>query len=552
MDARLLSSLPRRLPRVEAAAWAASFGINLLALALPIVVLQVYDRVLPNAANGTLVLMALGLFVALGTDGVLRTARGALSAWGAAQFEHRAMVSATARMLSADSAELAREPAGSWVDRFAAIDRLAGQAASDSRFLAIDLVFAALFFAVLLAVAGPLAWTVAGVLSAAAIATWFLARAQRRALSDRSRLDDHRLDFMLQTLTAFATVKSLAAEALMLRRMERLQSTGANQSWKVVRLAGLAQSAAPLLTGTIMGMTAGLGALAVSEGRLTMGGLAAAVLLAGRLAQPCLKAIGSTGQIEAARLARARLAEIAALDPVRPLTRLADLTAKGSAPPDLDATAPAIAFDGAEDERIEIAAGEVVLADGEEAHDLLRGVAGLGPLSHGDVHIHGQPAAEVAGSAVLFAGPRPVLFSGTLLDNATGFDANRIDAALGAAAELGLASDVSRLADGWETVVASGDRRLPEGLRQKLSLVRVLAAAPRVLVLEHPSGALDRESDALLIAALEARAGQTTILMATPRPSVRRIARRRLFAAGGALREMVPGDTPAPLKEPTA
>jgi len=542
MDLRLLNGIPDRLPAVGIAGWAASTGINMLGLALPLVVLQVYDRVLPNAATGTLLLMGLGLVVALMLDAALRAARGALAAWGAARFEHRGVVAAAARLLSADTADLAREPSGSWMDRFTAIDRLAGQAAAESRFLAVDLVFAALFFAVLLMVAGPLAWTVAGVLSAAALATWALAGAQRKALAERSRLDDHRLDFMLQTLSCFATIKAMAAEALMLRRMERLQSSGADQSWKVVRLAGLAQSAAPLLTGTIMGMTAGLGALAVAEGRLSLGGLAASVLLAGRLAQPCLKAIGSTGQMEAARLARARMAEIAALSPVRPLARLADRAeaapADGPAP---DPAAPAVRFEPAGTEAagrpVEIAAGEIVLIDGAEAGEVLRRVAGLTRGGALRVTIRGSDAAEAAGGAVLFAGPRPFLFAGTLLDNATGFDPHRIDAALATAAELGLAADISRLADGWETQVASGDRRLPEGVRQKLSLARVLAAEPPVLVLEHPSGALDRESDMMMIEALKARAGRMTILLATPRPSVRRIAGRRLFAAGGDLTE---------------
>ena len=40
-----------------------------------------------------------------------------------------------------------------------------------------------------------------------------------------------------------------------------------------------------------------------------------------------------------------------------------------------------------------------------------------------------------------------------------------------------------------------------------------------------------------MIEALKARAGSVTILLATPRPSVRRIAGRRLFAAGGTLTE---------------
>lgn len=545
MTRSLPSALPARLPAIGPSGWAAAVTINLLALALPLVVLQVYDRVLPNEASGTLALLGLGLAVALALDGLLRVARGSLAAWGAAQFEHRTLVAAAARVLSADAADVAREPAGAWMDRFAAIDRLAGQAAAESRYLAVDLGFAVLFFALLLAVAGPLAWAVAAVLAAAAAATWALARAQRRALAARGRLDDHRLDFMLQSLNAFASLKAMAAEALMLRRMERLQAKGADQSWDVVRLAGLAQSAAPLLTGAVMGMTAGLGALAAAEGRLTPGGLAAAVLLAGRLSQPCLKAIGATGQMEAARLAHARLAEIAALAPVRPLDRLGDGGLSGAAASAPLPGAPALRFEdfgGAP--AIDVAAGEAVLVDGAGARDLLRATAGLAGLAEGRILVGGHPAARVGGRAALFAGPRPTLFSGTLLDNATGFDPDRIDAALAVAAELGLAADISRLAEGWETAVGPDDLRLPEGLRQKLSLTRVLAADPPVLVLEHPSGALDHAGDAALQAALAARAGRVTLLLSTPRPSVRRLARRRLVATGGSLAEIAPDAAP--------
>ena len=102
------------------------------------------------------------------------------------------------------------------------------------------------------------------------------------------------------------------------------------------------------------------------------------------------------------------------------------------------------------------------VAQPTEAGEVLRRAAGLTRDGAMRIAIHGRDAAEMAGAAVLFAGARPFLFAGTLLDNATGFDPHRIDAALTTAAELGLAADISRLADGWETEVASGDRLLPD------------------------------------------------------------------------------------------
>ena len=53
----------------------AAFGINLLALAVPLFVMNVYDRVIPNAAVVTLWTLAIGVGIALLLDLALRTLR---------------------------------------------------------------------------------------------------------------------------------------------------------------------------------------------------------------------------------------------------------------------------------------------------------------------------------------------------------------------------------------------------------------------------------------------------------------------------------------------
>ncbi len=53
----------------------ASTFINVLALALPLTLLQVYDRIIPNDAQETLSLMIIGVGVALMMDALLRLAR---------------------------------------------------------------------------------------------------------------------------------------------------------------------------------------------------------------------------------------------------------------------------------------------------------------------------------------------------------------------------------------------------------------------------------------------------------------------------------------------
>jgi ATP-binding cassette subfamily C protein LapB len=73
-------------PTVPIAVIFASFAINLLALALPLSIMQVYDRIIPNRSLATLAYLFLGLSLAIAVDYVLKTSRSALLSWHATQF----------------------------------------------------------------------------------------------------------------------------------------------------------------------------------------------------------------------------------------------------------------------------------------------------------------------------------------------------------------------------------------------------------------------------------------------------------------------------------
>jgi len=85
-------------PSQGSAIWISSFSINLLGLGMPIVLLQVYDRILPYQATNTLALLIVGLILVLVLDAILNTLRSSVTGWNAARFEHLASCRAVERL----------------------------------------------------------------------------------------------------------------------------------------------------------------------------------------------------------------------------------------------------------------------------------------------------------------------------------------------------------------------------------------------------------------------------------------------------------------------
>ena len=96
----------------------ASVFINILALAMPLTLLQVYDRIIPNSAEGTLIMLIIGVGTALLLEACLRQGRSYVSGWMGARFEHLAGVAAVERLLNVSIIDYERQGSGVHLERF--------------------------------------------------------------------------------------------------------------------------------------------------------------------------------------------------------------------------------------------------------------------------------------------------------------------------------------------------------------------------------------------------------------------------------------------------
>ena len=135
----------------------ASVFINILSLALPITLIQVYDRILPNEALSSLSWLAAGVAGALFLEAILRISRTYLSGWMGIHFELIVGGGAFKRLTSTGIADFERDGLGTHLDRLSAVNILRDFYSGNAFQILLDLPFALLFVVVVGYLAGPLA-----------------------------------------------------------------------------------------------------------------------------------------------------------------------------------------------------------------------------------------------------------------------------------------------------------------------------------------------------------------------------------------------------------
>lgn len=514
----------------------ASLTLNVLSLGLPIVILQVYDRILPNAAVETMFWLTFGLCAILLLDGFFRAARAYVAGWSAARFEHGAACRAVDRLLGGGIGDFEHEPPGVYLDRLQAIDVLRDYYAGQARLLLIDLPFVILFLGLIWFIGGSLVLIPVLLLGLLGAAAWLIGRALKQTLAVRAEIDDRRYSFIIEVLSGIHTVKLMAMEALLQRRYERLQENGAASTYRATFLSNVAQGLGSFVSNLTMVSVASFGAVLVISGDLTVGGLAACTLLSGRTVQPLLRALGVWTQFQSIEVAQKRLDQLFELTPetdrrvrtapeIMGAIELKDVTfGYGAGEPPV--------FSHLE---LKVAPGEVIGIAGHTGSGkstLLMLMMGVFRPTSGEVLLDGAQVAAWDAYAVRpqigYLPQNAVLFQGTILENLTMFRGpEAVEDALAAARALGLDEVVNRLPDGYETTVGDGAvDDLPASVKHGIAMARVLAGKPRMILFDEANNAFDRKADMVLKQALEALKGETTMVLVSHRPSILALADR--------------------------
>jgi ATP-binding cassette subfamily C protein LapB len=535
---------------------AASVLINLLGLALPLGILQVYDRIVPHAATATLTWLTIGIGGALAMETILRITRSHVISWSAMKLAWKANVDAATRIAMAPSNLVDAQPVARWMQRLQAVSTISEFNISPAPLVLIDLVFVVIFIALLVAISGWIAAVPLAIFLLFGLAAIERGRQLRRTTAERIAAETRIRDFLMETLNGIVTLKALGTEQQILRRFERLSEQAAASTHDVVRFADDAQSFGSMISVFTQIATATIGAILAINGQLSVGVVACSTMLAGRVTQALLRLVAAWNEIQGVIVAREIAKSIFELPdadpaaaptadcerrPARLVFRNVWLTHSGRSQPVLSGAS------------LDVSPGEIIALTGGDSigkSTAARLAAGQFVPNAGEVLINGVAAAmtasRVRGTVALVDHPNGAIH-GSVLNNITLFRPDQIAAARAAARIIDLEADINRLPRGYDTRLGeAATETLPPGFLQRVAIARALASNPRLLILDEANSSFDYAADQALAKGLRALKGQVTILLVTNRPSFAAIADRLVTLVDGKFCELERKTPPMP------
>lgn len=505
----------------------AAFLHNVLGLILPMAILQIMDRVVVNQSLDTLVMLVAGVVVGMLVEEMMREVNELVTGWLGARFEHSASIKALNRLMYVPIQRLQQDEPGVHIERVASAAKIAEFYSGQALLVLLDLPFVLIFLGMIYVIAGWVVWVPIVLLSIFIYVIFRFGTWLRVLIHENHIANERMINYLMEVFSGIHSVKTMAMEAQIERRHERLQANTAEMNERLANSSAMSSVLGVTFIQVMMISIVFACALAVLFGQTTPGGVAACMMLSVRSLQPLRRGLAVWMRYQGFIAAQKRLREVdempaddnhdkPELPQVREGIELKQVrleTENGNT----------ILYDIS----FSVKAGECVLIQGDSGSgksSLLSVINGAFRANEGDVLLDGRSITEFSSDSVQreigLLPQKSTLVTGTILENMTMFDLSLNEAALDIASQLGLDQVVSGMKMGYETSLGEGNAEsLPPGVRQVVAIVRILVHKPSIILFDEANLSLDMRADTLLREYILQQKGISTIILITPRPS---------------------------------
>ncbi len=524
----------------------AALIVNMLALASPLFIMNVYDRVVPNGAIPSLVALSIGMCIAVVFDFVLRMVRSRIIDMTGKKLD---VVLASNIFEHVLSIKMAQRPAsvGILANQMREFDSVREFFTSGTVVSVTDLLFAIVFIAVLFMIGGALAWIpllmLPIMIAVGFCIQWPLERAMRKLQAEAAA----RHGVLVELLAGIETVRATAAEARMQNAWERSVAATARSGEDVHRWSSLALTSASTAQQLNYLLMVIVGVFLIIDGKITVGVLVASTMLSGRVLSPIAGIATVITRAAQTFITLKAINRVMHLERERPPERtyVTRRIEKGSVTFDN----VSFRYPGANENALDKVSFKV---SGGERIGII-GRVGSGKTTVGrlltnfydpldgkvcvdDVDTRQYDPADLR-TGVGFVLQDTDLFYGKIRDNIAFGKPNATDEEILAAARLaGVENFIAGHPLGYDMPIAEGGRSLSGGQKQAIGLARALIRRPKILFLDEPTAHFDVRSEAEFLERLKALGEENlTIMISSHRLSLLAFVDRILLFERGKL-----------------
>ena len=503
----------------------ATFLINMLALAVSLFSMQVYDRVIPTRSEYTLIILASGVFLVIMFEAFMKFSRSRIMdkvVVGLDQYLSREVFQ---RLLKVRIDQMPGS-VGSMAAQLRGYEQERSFFTASTLFGLVDLPMTIIFISLVAFIGSPLVAVVPVIAAVIAITMGLIARKRIDAIAaEGATASYYKTGLLVEAVEGVETIKAGAGSWKFLSRwLDVMDVTIKNDLDMKHANDNLTYFTQMLQQVSYVGIVI-VGSFVVMQGDMTMGGLIACSILGGRILAPVMSIPNLLVQYAHAKAAKLNIESLFALeqDNQGVAYPLSPTHIKGAYQCD------GMTFNYQGNDRPAINVPKLTIKPGERIailgpigsgkSTLLKVLAGLYAPTKGRVLLDGldihQVSRETLSERLGYLQQDHRLFQGTLRENLLiGMAAPNDDVLQDTLNRTGLINLVSSHSSGLDLPISEGGKGLSGGQKQLVAFTRLLLTKPDVFLLDEPTASMDnrQEQRCLQVLRQELTNGQTFIV----------------------------------------
>ncbi|OOH88439.1 peptidase C39 [Pasteurellaceae bacterium 15-036681] len=523
-----------------------SIVLQIFALITPLFFQVVMDKVLVHQGFSTLNVVAIALCIVIFFEIILSAIRTYIFSHTTSRIDVELGAKLFRHLLSLPIAYFENRRVGDTVARVRELEQirtfLTGQALTS----VLDLLFSFIFITVMWYYSTWLTLVVLASLPCYAIWSAFISPILRRRLDEKFARNADNQSFLVESVTAMNTIKSMAVSPQMTEHWDKQLSSYVQASFKVTQIATIGQHGVQLIQKTVMVVNLWLGAHLVIGSDLTIGQLIAFNMLASQVASPVIRLAQLWQDFQQVGISVSRLGDILNSPTENPQSKLIPPEIKGN-----------IRFDNVSfsyrpdaksvlrDISINIKAGEIigiVGRSGSGKSTLTKLIQRLYIPTEGSILVDTNDISLVDPSwlrrQIGVVLQDSVLLNRSIRDNiALTCPSISIEKVVQAAKLAGADEFIANLPEGYDTIVGENGANLSGGQKQRIAIARALINNPRILIFDEATSALDYESEHIIMKNMQHICHNRTVIIIAHRLSTVSHANRILVMDKGKIVE---------------